>query len=571
LRRQALHALFFLLAMGLVVISNTTYRKRKQARAILEDREEQYVAANDNARYVDFGILLCVVESDPRGAELVDGAPPMRILRRHRFGGLLDTRSRPKRLVGPSQNPVVWFCSADQEQILLHDDPEKPAQLVYGSEGAGKTRVLAMWHALQVLKHVGERREGGQMAPTNARLESLLNEMREIYPSSWYKYRTSRKIIRFCDGTGLRLRSTHRRSKAQGSPLQSYNWSWAADDEIQDSTAEVDNVTARLRTAKGGAKHAPRMGTATAKDDTEWRNCKDKLEASGLWMRRTLLGIRSPFVHPDHWEAMRASMSPREYQRRVMAMDVGPERQTYPCWSRDHNLIHVPDIGWHDVTSTELAPWGPSYGALIGHDPGTLFDVSLIIKAYRVAPSQPRPFWVVVGEVTTEQTTTEQHVVELLDTARRQFQLNMLDWRGRPQESGATMLVRADPYGNNDSKPDRSIYTIFRNAGIAIHPAAYSQGGGKPGRVPKNEGIELVNTLLCNAAGERRLYVAKDKLGQPLAPRLVKALESSERDLAGKAETQRKDEQDQSHWPSALRYALWAIERPRLSQAMGLR
>jgi len=548
------------------LISNTTYRKRQQERAILEDREDRYVSDADTSRFVDFGIRLCVVVPDPNGLELVADCPPVRVAREHRFGGVVDTRLRPPRMVAPSQNPVLWYCSEDQEAVLLHDDPAKPAQLVNGSEGAGKTTVACMYHVIRgVLPHLGERREGGQTSPTLARLESLLNEMRALYPPSWFKYESSRRVLRFADGSRIRLRSTHRRSKAQGSPLQSYNWSWHVGDEEQDSTSEHDNVTARLRSAKGGAKRAPRLCTATSKDDTDWRNLRDKLLASGLWMRRTLLGTRSPFVHPDHWEAMRLSMSPREYERRVLAKDVGPERMTYPTWDREHNLIRIPDIGFgRDVTAEVLAPWGPNFGALVGHDPGTLFDVSLVLKAYGY---KERPTWVVVGECTTEQTTTEQHIAELLKLARSKFGMNMIDWRGQLAAESLRMLVRADPYGNNDSKPDRSCYTLFRNAGIAIHPAAYVVGGTKPGRVPKNEGIELVCSLLCNAANERRLFIAKDELGQPLAPRLVRAIESSERDLAGKAETQRKDEQDLSHWPAALRYALWAIERPRLQLA----
>lgn len=562
-----------LLALVVAMISNTAYRKRRQQRAILEDREDTYVAESSDAGRVDFGIVLHVVVSDARGTELVQDAPPMRILRSHRFGGLVDIRARPARLCGPSRDPVVWFCSEDQEQILLHDIPGKPAQLVYGSEGAGKTTVLAMWHALQVLDHLGEKREGGQTAPTNARLESLLNEMRALYPERWFKYRTSKKLMKFCEGTRIRFRSTKRQSAAGGSPLQSYNWSWLGDDEIQDSTAEVDNGTARLRSAKGGAKKAPRLGTATAKDDTDWRNCRDKLEKSGLWLRRTLLGSRSPFVHPDHWEAMRQSMSLREYQRRVLAMDVGPERMTYPAYERVHTLRPIPLAGWHDVTALELARWGAEFLVLGGHDPGTLFDVTLLLKAYRASDRQPRPWWFVVGEVTTEQTTTEQHVTALLDYACSRFHVNLTEAvtpstrNAKAVEHGPRMLVRADPYGNNDARPDKSCYTVFRNAGIVIHPAAYAPppNAHKPGRVPKDGGIELVNTLLCNAAGERRLFVATDELGQPLAPHLVRALESSERDSDGKAETQKKNKSDLSHWPAALRYALWSVERPRLA------
>jgi hypothetical protein len=271
-------------------------------------------------------------------------------------------------------------------------------------------------------------------------------------------------------------------------------------------------------------------------------------------------------------------MSPREFRRRYGAEDLPPDSATYPSWSRESNLIHLGartvGRGWVDVTERELKPWG-NFQALVGHDPGTLCDVSLILKAYDVGRSAPgqngkqvsytQTIWLVVDEITTESTTTEQHVAELLERAGERFGLNRRDWQGRSVE-GPKMLVRADPYGNNDARPDRSCYTIFRNAGITIHPAAYTNGTTKPGRIPKNAGIEMVNTLLCAASNERRLYIARNDQGTPVAPKLVQALTESERDLYGKAEAQAKDENDQSHWPAALRYALWAIERPRLQQ-----
>jgi hypothetical protein len=284
-----------------------------------------------------------------------------------------------------------------------------------------------------------------------------------------------------------------------------------------------------------------------------------------------LLGSRSPFIHPDHWEAMKCSMSLREYQRRVLAMDVGPERMTYPAYERTRALRPIPLVGWRDDTALELGRWGAMFALLGGHDPGTLFDVTLLLKAYRASDKQLRPWWFVVGEVTTEQTTSEQHVQALLEYACERFSVNLTEAvtptsrNAKNVEYGARMLVRADPYGNNDARPDKSCYTVFANAGVDIRPAAYAPppNGHKPGRVPKDGGIELVNTLLCNAAGESRLFIAIDELGQPCAPHLVKALESSERDTDGKAETQKKNKHDLSHWPAALRYAVWAVERPR--------
>lgn len=547
------------------MISNVGYRKRAQHRAAMLDRRDEYVADQPD-RLVDLGILLRVVVADPAGTVQVAGVQ-MRVVREHRFGGVVDRRTR--KYVAPSRRPVIWHCSEDQEEILLHDDPAKPAQLAHGSEGAGKTVSLAMFHMIRgVLPQFGERREGGQTAPTEARLEAVLAEIQGLYPRNWYRYRTARKLMTFPDGSKIRFRSTHRQSAEQGSPLQSFNWSWAGEDEGQDSIAEHDNVSARLRSARGGLSRAPRLMTATAKDSTEWRNARDKLEASGLWVRRTLLGTRSPFIDPAHWEAMRASMSPREFARRVLAADVGPERMVYPTWDREKNLVRIPQLGWTDVTRKELAHWGPNFVALGGHDPGTLHDVTLLLKAYLFHPRQVRPNWVVVGEINTQESTVERHVVAVLERVRRDG-INLLDRFGKPVLHGEQLLVRADPYGSNDQRPDRSVYTVWRNGGVVIHPAAYNDEGDKPGRIPREAGIDLVNTLLCNANGERRLYVAIDALGQPVAPMLVKALESSERDAAGKAETQRKDDKDLSHWAAALRYALWAVERPRLRAFAG--
>src|SRR5690606_25125431 len=108
----------------------------------------------------------------------------------------------------------------------------------------------------------------------------------------------------------------------------------------------------------------------------------------------------------------------------------------------------------------------------------------------------------------------------------------------------------------------------WKLAGFKALSAAYNAKGEGKGRVPKEARIEMVCRLLCNAAGERRLFVACDERRQPAAPRLVAALELSERDEAGKAETQRKNKQDLSHWPAALGYALWPYERLREFQGV---
>lgn len=572
-------AVALLVLLGVVlVISNTTYRKRKQQRAILDDRVAEYLSRNgrDFDRYVDVGVELRTVVADPDGETLIAGKPRLRVIKSESYGGIVDTRSGE--LVAPSRSPVIWYASGEQELIAVHEDSEPLGQLVDGSEGAGKTRTLAMWHYFRWLEHVGEKREGGQTAPTKKRLRMFLGELRQLFPRAWYRYVKSEDLIVLCDGTRIQLVSTHQRSGDEGSPIQGYNWSWCGRDEVQDQVAVHEDIESRGRAAKlvDGVIRYKQCATGTMKDSPAIRSLRAMMLSSGDWAHRRLLIVNSPFVDKDFIARKKRSMSDREFRRRMLAEDLPPELATYPAWDREKNTIHIHD-GFLDVTPAELRVWATRVplGMLGGHDPGTLWDVTLMLRAYSTPETRARaarlqepeaPIWVVIDELSTERTTSEQHVAELVRRVRSQWRMNLLARDGKPSGDCPQFFVRADPYGNNDARPDKTCYTTFRNAGIRIEPAAYAANSNKPGRVPKEAGIELVNTLFCNAAEERRLFIAVDEQGQPCAPKLIEAIESSERDTDGKAETQKKDEYDVSHWPAALRYALWAVERPRLKR-----
>lgn len=567
---------FVIVALGLLMLSELAWRRKKAEKEIREH-------LRSSERFVDMGVVLKTVVADPTGSELVEGMPLLRVVREKTFGGIVDTKALKPHFIGPSRHPVIWYCSEDQERILLHNDLRKLGVLVYGSEGSGKTRTLAMWHGLRVLEHLGENREGGQTAPTDQRLEFIRVEFASLFPKSWCRHFVAADMYVFCDGSRIQLVSTHKQSAAQGSPIQGFNWSWCGRDEGQDQVAVHADIEARGRRARGGGKFYKQLITATAKDDSNWKTLRDVLLGSGKWIKVTLSIFRSPFVDKDFINDKAASISAREFRRRFGdpitgdVDDLPPELAVYHAWLRgsllhgkpDGNLIRIPALdelmaaGWEDVTEIELSRWGRNFKLHSGHDPGSLFDVTELLKAYRV-PWANRPIWIVVDEVTTEQTTTEAHVKELLRRVRTAWRTNLLRSDGRPSQHSPKLFCRADPYGNNDSKPDRSCYTIFRNNGITIHPAAYNADGDGPGRVPKEAGIDVVNTLFCNARGERYLFVAVDHQNRPVAPHLVEAIEQSERDHDGKAETQRKDKHDLSHWTAALRYALWVIERPRL-------
>ena len=106
--------LAILVAAVLVVsVSSLAWQRRAVERKILDD-------ADESDRYVDMGVLLSVVEMDLKaGFELEPGKPPVKIVRQHRLGGMLDTWTR--KIVGPSARPRYWQCSTQQEPLILHD------------------------------------------------------------------------------------------------------------------------------------------------------------------------------------------------------------------------------------------------------------------------------------------------------------------------------------------------------------------------------------------------------------------------------------------------------------------
>ena len=516
-------------------------------------------------RLVDMGVLLRVVVQDPTGEELVPGKPRLRVVREHSFGGVVDTRARPPKFVGPSLRPQVWHCGEAQERVLLDDRPKPSRHLVYGAMGGGKTELLAMWAWLQIIALTGTALNVGLTAPTEKRATILRDAMIRRAPASWFRggsvakgWSERRGQFRFANGIRADVLSTHVSSEAEGSRLQGRSWGGGVgSDEIQDGLDADAEIESRGRDASRGVFR--RLATCTPKMAPEWREFSDARKATpDVWALHHLTGFENPFTWPEYLEEQRRTLSQREYERRVLGRDLPPERAVYPTWSRDENLRPVPAIGARDVTREVLRDYGPNYSLLVGHDPGNHYNVSILLKAYRLAGQKLHSWWV-VGEITSEDSTTEGHVADLL---KRLGAMNI----GRDE-----VLVRADPYTDTgtERKPDRSVYTIFKQAGIDIRPAAYSASRTSvgPGVIHKDARIEMVVSLLCSAAGTRRLFVACDDRKQPVAPKLVEALETEERDEAYRAETARKRKgEDRSHWPAALGYALWTMERPLLGR-----
>ena len=558
--------LAILVAAVLVVsVSSLAWQRRAVERKILDD-------ADESDRYVDMGVLLSVVEMDLKaGFELEPGKPPVKIVRQHRLGGMLDTWTR--KIVGPSARPRYWQCSTQQEPLIIHDAAQPVWTLIQGSEGAGKTVTLAMWIYCRVLEHCGHDREIGVTAPVFARLGHVKKAIATLWDPKWYRWKERDQSYRFHAGPLVQLVSAHQQSENAGSPIQGANWVACASDELQDHFDREADIVARGRSAPGGIYK--RLCTSTFKDSSEWRTFREVASKAPDWRVVKLLGLDSPFVWPKHWERFRTNgITAREYQRRVLAMDVGPEAQLYHCWSRRGpdggfgNLRPVP-LGADDVTATQLAPYLPRAGLLIGHDPGKSKHVSVFLKAYRFAGERIIR-WFVVDEVTTPSATIETHVTQVMERVRKRWRCNLkssID--GSPDPSSSVAFVRIDPHTRSGTDhPGRDLYAVWRNAGLTARAAAYAPNSSTPATIKKESRFDMVNTLLCDVNGERRLLIACDDTGAPAAPNLVSSFESLERNAAGEGEADAKDEHDKSHWSAALGYALWQIEHPR-TRAVG--
>lgn len=544
--------------------------QRTKRRNSLNRETDQLTDGTHGVRYIDIGVTLVPVEMDlDEGVEAIRGAPPLR-----RAGDSVDIGGRwdcsAQVFIPLSECPEaaanfrVWYVGKRQMEILLERDPVKTRTLLYAAEGAGKSYLMAQWIVLQVifLMLAGEPGAVGATAPTGDRVKIFLKSVRAQIPTdnsklrlpgSWATWYESERELRWVTGHVIQFRQTKAQSGG-ADPIQGYTWKASADDELQDSVLNMggndESIEARCR----GAKTSRRMATATAADNPTWRTFRDGKLASPNWIRYTLPYDSTPFIWPDHWRRMQQECTPRGWKRRALAMDVGPERMLYHTWQREAddkrlgNLRPVPR-GARDITYQVLN----GYHALAGHDPGKLFDVSLLLKCYEI---DGRRKWWVVDEFTTESTTIDQHVAQFKAYLQDKWNLQ------HPEPDEPKVLVRCDPYSDSsDDRPDKSVYLAWKRAGFKALSAAYNKQGLGKGVIPKEARIEMVCRLLCNAANESALFISCDERKQPCAPRLVESLELSERDEGGKAETQKKNRRDLSHWGAALGYGLWPYER----------
>jgi hypothetical protein len=537
-----------------------------------------------------------VHKDEAAGVEVLPGLAPVRLDRPPlQVGGVYDVLTR-RWVEDRPCDPLVWYCSPEQFEIVAWAGSE-PYVLMYGAEGVGKTQVLSMtglWmmlHALPLPLHQPDL-VIGVTAPTGPRLKAMMKALEqrvpiedaagESVPGAWGVRFKAENEVRFEFGFIWQFQTTEQRSADAGSPVQSYTWWGHLGDELQDTVEQGRDadIEARLR----GAKNTWRRNSATAKDSVPWKAWRDKRNPQD-WAVRRLPYTANPLEWDERWLKMARNITERERNRRLLALDVGAELGVYYNYRPERNIGPRPDIAI-DVTRAILEGFGfrsymlpgASFAMLCGHDPGKIFQTTVMLKAYLV---WEYVLWVVVDEFITgpgrkesafEVVGARQHAALLRAHLRRKWGLEGDPVKGDDLPNKALILRDPHSRGDHDENAGRQVDAAFQAQKLDILLAAQ-----KKQVIRQADRLEMMNRLLwetsvtmekgadgitrlVTGAGVARLLIHKGWDGAIAAPTVIEALSSLEMDERGMPEQDKKGIHDRTHPGVAVGYALFPFE-----------
>ena len=530
-------------------------------RTLLRQQLESLLRADD--RYIDMAAQLRVYECScgiphidfPTGRRHDGEAKPARLLERV-YGGVYD---RLKRCYVTDRAPKVIHemkCHEGQVPLLTFDDDSVMRLLALGSPGAGKT-FAAVRKAL-LLALMRPNSTGGLIAPTGDRKEIVWRDFLEACPPQWIEHvRPSKNEIQLKNGVVVQVLAARHSSQQYGSPLQGRSFDWCVVDESQNLTDESHQEVA-TRGRRAGKKYVI-IETATNAQVPSFRIRLEHFKTNTLYRMLRFSGFTNPWVEPAYWHNMRADMSERDYKEKILAMDVPPEMLVYgrfsfeesicprgvvPAWMSDVEKRRVGSL--RDITEqiTNDA-FNKPYKYIIAQDFGVLVNAAEVLKCYMTTSGER--WWWIVDEVTSGG-ATDHHSRKLMSY----YDQN-------------DAVVIADPHINVAAGSDKSDYNIFRNDGWDIHPAAH-------GKISRKHRISMVQSLLQDADGKRRLFIDCSGPAQPRCKRLVQSFMVSAYNDVGEPERERKTGiHDPSHWPSAVGFGLYRWEKMRGGNASMIR
>lgn len=504
-------------------------------RSELRDRVKNLLRAHD--RFVDLGVRVQVVRR-------IDGEVIPGEIRPTIYGGRYDRLMR--RYVGAPENIQTITATPGQLGLLEFDEPGMLRLLALGAPGAGKTYGAVRKALIKALQRCNST--GGLVGPTNDRRMILWTDfLNLVEPLGFVEevQKTDKRIV-LKNNTVIEVLAAKKPSAAQGNPLQGRSWDWAVADESQniedEAQTEIDT-----RGRRAGTSY---VVFETATNQTQVPGFKVRIERYKNQPKThkimSFSGDTNSFVDPSYWERLKSTMTEREYKRLILCEDLPPELLQYPAFSYSHSIRQAPEM-YSDMTpKLTKEMFGRPFRWVIGQDFGVLCNASIVFKAFR-EPDTGECLWFAVDEITTHRSPASIHARKILE-----------------RYHAGEVVVVADPH-HNSKDTDKSDYAQFRHEGLTIFPAV------SKGKIDIKHRVNMMNALLEDAKGKRRLYLACDANGKEFCPNLARALSTIEIDELGRLDQMKKDRNDLTHWPCAAGYGLWKWEKIRAPAQVQMR
>lgn len=515
----------------------------RSPRKVYIERVRALCLQDDSERYFD---LACQVRVYRRGT---DGSPEPSEWLENVYGGRYDAllgrytgESVPVEKVAEVSihtGQRKFFEFLNPESFLGIGKTEVRRVLGLGAQGGGKT--MGIVKIAQCLCALRPNSLGGIVAPTRDRLDIIWAKFLEVVePLGWIKGdpRPGKKEITLKNNTTVKFVAAKRSSNKTGSPIAGRDWHWAVEDEQQnidaDSLREVD--------ARGRITPNYRVYSSATNDPIhEFQIRVQEYEANPERRIVRFDGFENCFTPLEHWESLRRNWSAADFDRYIRCLDIPQAGRVYPEFSYAESM-GVPQTA--DITgSLTGARYETAFPWVVGFDPGILVSASVICKAYSGLGRDERS-WFVHDEITTRDKTTEWHAQDL----QKWF-------RDRGVDHTNEVLVLMDPHENKEA--DRSDLLIMRAAGFNTFR---SNGGVK---IERRHRISMMNALLRDATGRRRLFLFKNSMGVPQPNKLAESLGHLMYRANGEIEMQHKTASNLAHWSDALGYALFPFEHFR--------
>ena len=451
----------------------------------------------------------------------------------------------------PCEDVAVTEVGVHPGQLagLLFDEPGVVDVLFLGAPRGGKTLGLIVGALLDSLER--PMAQGGLIAPTAPRLGILWDDaIRLLGPLGWIAHtRLSEHEIHLHNGAVWKFVAAQWASRNLGVPLQGYTWAWARPDERQNINDQAF-AEILLRGASYGDRYRVRS-SATNQNIAPFQRALDEYRNNPCKKLIPVPGKLNSFIADSTWEAYKKSgnWSEEDYNRIINAEVIAAEGLIYKAFNYADNIPRITPVR-RDITA-ELTHeiegnQGPAYPWIIGQDFGWQVNASVVLKAFQDGAERA---WFAVDELMTRGLTAAEHAQQLIALMRRKYSAG-------PEQ----LYVIGDPHVNKPDT-DESDYTQFRRAGLRTRKASGT-------RIDIKHRFGMVNALLCDAAGRRRLFVARDGHGTPCCPKLVESFKSYAYNENGKPEQYGKNSsRDPSHPSDALGYALFPWEKIRGSYA----